>query len=1275
MQVFWLEATPWDTDGGVDVTVRACSADLEPIVNFGGGQEWLPVLAAGPIFDTAVFNGQFTGSGDSTRGSIEVMAEAGEVDEWARYGWAARSVQIWTATIDSSDPLAPVYPASRTLIFDGEAESFDPDQAGIFLSVKKPNGTVAYETYAGTGGLEGSASLVDVVKPFAAGEHVNRPPVLVDPSKLLFQVHGYGAIEELIAVRERGLELDQTFVPHATSTSLLAATVPATEIHYHLDSGSFRLGFTPAGNITADFIGHKVGASPAATTLAGVVAALLVSSGWSVLKIDDDSFGYVDGQLPYTVTYHDEAGEDVLSAITNLMLGAGGYWDIDELGNFYIGLVGSVGTEDFSIGDEDLGVADYDISEIDHVPVRPPFWRTRVAYARNPQVMNFSDTEAGATAEQLELIADLQDEIDGKIDVFFQSSAPASANVDDLWYDTDDGKSYRWVLGTGWVLLQDSDIATALAAAAGAQSTADGKITTFTQSATPTTTKVGDLWVKTDETPRQVRSWNGTTWVVVSSVGATAGGNLYRSDGSTVLTQGEVRTQEGTAAAILGQGALATQSTVNGSLIDPGSVTIYNLASSPGNLIENSDFATGDLTGWRPYFNPSLLSVVPRGTAGVPANAPSGHVARIQYTGGAGNISVFAAGKAYTDPGSDQDGFAAVPGEQYLVQLHAARNSTYAGNVLIVYAYYLKSDGTAASIATVLNVNMNAIAANTWVALSGVFTAPADARRVWLYVYSSSQTDGALFFTNLFCDRMRGERDLRATAVRLGVNIVRNDGSTSVSDATAITALGTAAAITGQGPGATAPGNDVLNYVDSSGGGSGTTLIRQPGGGVYAYDGGGITGFIKIALPNGYTNTMVRFTVDIFNYVTGTMQTYIVSGYTYTAGGWLQLSAQYIGPETSSKAVRFGNDGPKACVWIGDASTVWQYPKVVVRDVILGYSNNAASSWKSGWVISVTTTAIPVIDGGVLKPRPGDAVFGEGIFEGPGGAVATNANFKTILGTAAAFAGQGSLASKNFVGAADVVTPNLAALSAELGNVFINSGALVVSNGTTMKVIANGFGTANQFLEWAGPAMALNLCSEANATSYLKSNGDAYFGGTLSAGTLTNSGQTSSLATNASILVGPFGTNGNPIVVAVSWGYSETINKTYAATTTGLSQFNADVATYGATSSDGSYYTGSTSETVASSTLTLARKIGAGSFSNVASGSNTSRTSTFTGTKPVVGDSSGSSTIRTSATIAFTYTDTAGGSSDREFQATLARGWSFGGGTIAQRVAIVATEE
>ncbi len=250
------------------------------------------------------------------------------------------------------------------------------------------------------------------------------------------------------------------------------------------------------------------------------------------------------------------------------------------------------------------------------------------------------------------------------------------------------------------------------------------------------------------------------------------------------------------------------------------------------------------------------------------------------------------------------------------------------------------------------------------------------------------------------------------------------------------------------------------------------------------------------------------------------------------------------------------------------------------------------------------------------------------------------------------------------------ISSGLATVNADL---YVNNGKIIADTGTHMKVIGKGFGTSSQFVEWFGPKMAFNLCSEANAITYIKTNGDAYFGGTLSAGTLTNKNQASDLTTTSSTTVGPFGTNGNPIVVAFGWTYRQIVNKVYTADSAGIAAFNADVSTYGATG-DGEYYEGATSGTAASSSLTLARTV-SGSTTNVAAPTTTTRNTLFQGFKPINGGSTGSATIVTSAAISATYTDSAGGTADRTFTATLARGYTLAGGSITQRVSITTTEE
>jgi hypothetical protein len=132
----------------------------------------------------------------------------------------------------------------------------------------------------------------------------------------------------------------------------------------------------------------------------------------------------------------------------------------------------------------------------------------------------------GATPAQVSAIAaaltaaeNAQDTADGKIDTFYQASPP-TGSIGDLWFDIDDGnKQYRHN-GTTWAVVQDGSIGLAISAAAGAQATADGKVTTYSGESTPTATALGDLWFK--PSTGVLKRWSGSTWVDVSNLGATA---------------------------------------------------------------------------------------------------------------------------------------------------------------------------------------------------------------------------------------------------------------------------------------------------------------------------------------------------------------------------------------------------------------------------------------------------------------------------------------------------------------------------------------------------------------------------------------------------------------------------------------------------------------------------------------------------------------------------------------------------------------------------------
>ena len=131
------------------------------------------------------------------------------------------------------------------------------------------------------------------------------------------------------------------------------------------------------------------------------------------------------------------------------------------------------------------------------------------------------------------------------------------------------------------------------------------------------------------------------------------------------------------------------------------------------------------------------------------------------------------------------------------------------------------------------------------------------------------------------------------------------------------------------------------------------------GGGQYACQTSTLTGYLKITLPVSWTNTMLSFRVNIYNYNTHTSAEYRVGGYNYQpSAAWYNTFAYAVGrgdQALSNLPVRFGHDGSKCAVYIGESNTAWSYPQVIISDVQIGYSGISHDYWEKNWGIAFTT--------------------------------------------------------------------------------------------------------------------------------------------------------------------------------------------------------------------------------------------------------------------------------------------------------------------------------
>lgn len=148
-----------------------------------------------------------------------------------------------------------------------------------------------------------------------------------------------------------------------------------------------------------------------------------------------------------------------------------------------------------------------------------------------------------------------------------------------------------------------------------------------------------------------------------------------------------------------------------------------------------------------------------------------------------------------------------------------------------------------------------------------------------------------------------------------------------------------------------------LKFVGSEGLSAGKTVIK-PSGGEFETTANTQTGAIKVTLPHSWTSTMLRMTIKVYEYTTNESFEINCGGYNYGGGSWVNNFAYIIGNPNIDRNfnVRFGHDGSKCCVYIGEGSSSWSYMQIVVTDVKLGYSYDNAHDWDSGWDVGFATS-------------------------------------------------------------------------------------------------------------------------------------------------------------------------------------------------------------------------------------------------------------------------------------------------------------------------------
>ncbi|MHB9879078.1 hypothetical protein ACSMXM_05390 [Pacificimonas sp. ICDLI1SI03] len=509
-------------------TIRLCSADAENTLI--SNERYLPVLVSSPRTEINFLDGEGLPSIQIDYGSIGLRFTS-EQDIWSRYSFDGADVRIWRGAGNDILNYERVFTGRSGPLVRGSVLQGEIPLRGNEGALEEP---LLASTFAGTGGAEGPSSMAGQLRPWMAGKVFAVPGVLVDPVNWIWQLND-GPINSSTLAYENGITLGASVATKPTTYSALAALeLEPGEWAESPATGYVRLGAEPTGKIVFD--------ASAGTARAGaIVKAILESFGQTV---NSTSAAALDSAFPYDFGWYQVDRVSAGEVYRKIMAEVGGYAIPDENGVWRMGL--------FATGKSPIALkidrsAAPLVRNVSQGVALPPVHKVTVGYSPTVDVHSSGDIspairdQAVAIANAAALAAsadakaddaisaaaaaaaaasDAQTVADGKIQSFYQDNPPGTASIGDIWFDTNDAnKQYRYN-GSSWVAAQDTRIGTALTAAAGAQATADGKVTTFYSTSTPTAEAVGDLWY--NSSTKLMKRWDGSAWVDVATFGATA---------------------------------------------------------------------------------------------------------------------------------------------------------------------------------------------------------------------------------------------------------------------------------------------------------------------------------------------------------------------------------------------------------------------------------------------------------------------------------------------------------------------------------------------------------------------------------------------------------------------------------------------------------------------------------------------------------------------------------------------------------------------------------
>lgn len=345
-----VEATPRNPGVGL-VTVRMVSARSHARDTVKNSQSWIPAITSAPVQGI-----KFLGD-DQMPGILEIDYGALGIrfspdlgnDVWSAYVWEGADATVWRGESGAAF-------GSFEKIFTGRCGALERQNPNIgSIALRGYEGDLDRDllssTYAGTSGAEGDLAMKGVPKPWMSGPCEGVPGVLIDKVNWIWQLHGYGAIDDITAAYEGGLTLGSAHATVPTTYAALAALSMGSASWAKAPAvGMVRLGYEPSRPVVFDARGAKDG-STYVSKVGAISSHLLKVAGFESGDINSTSAGNLDTAFAHDWGYYTAMQASIGDVVRKALADIGGYAFPDESGIWRFGRYKAIKTATALKGD------------------------------------------------------------------------------------------------------------------------------------------------------------------------------------------------------------------------------------------------------------------------------------------------------------------------------------------------------------------------------------------------------------------------------------------------------------------------------------------------------------------------------------------------------------------------------------------------------------------------------------------------------------------------------------------------------------------------------------------------------------------------------------------------------------------------------------------------------------------------------------------------------------------------------------------------------------